>query len=115
MPKNWIKYDKRRIIEAINDSAGNKTIIAKRVGCSRVSLDKYIAKYPEIAEALSNECEKVGDLVENKILQGIHEGNVALMIFYAKTKLKHRGYQERQEIAVTQPIQLVVDETDLKA
>ena len=56
----------------------------------------------------------MGDIVEAKILSGIREGNTALMIFYAKTKLKNRGYIERQEIESTQPVIIRLDEDDVR-
>lgn len=35
-------------------------------------------------------------------------------IFYAKTKLKNRGYVERQEVESTQPVVIHIDEDDAK-
>ena len=61
-----------------------------------------------------DEIEELGDLVESKIVQGIQEGNTTLAIFYAKTKLKHRGYIECQEVASTQPIVIRIDEDDAR-
>lgn len=38
--------------------------------------------------------EAIGDFVEDKLLQRIADNDTAAIIFYCKTKLKHRGYFE---------------------
>jgi hypothetical protein len=56
-----------------------------------------INTYPTVKEALDDAKEEMKDFTESKIYQGINEGNTALIIFYAKTQMKDRGYVERQE------------------
>lgn len=102
------------MLNAIKNSAGNKLLISKRVGCNRETLNKYLEAYPDLKKAYDDEIEELGDLVESKIVQGIQEGNTTLAIFYAKTKLKHRGYIECQEVASTQPIVIRIDEDDAR-
>ena len=38
--------------------------------------------------------EEIGDKVEGMLMRKIMEGDTAAIMFYCKTKLKHRGYQE---------------------
>lgn len=114
MASGWMKYKKSSVIKAIQGSGGIKMEICKRLNCDRGTLDRYIAKYPDIAQEIEKEIEDVGDIVEAKIITGIREGNTALTIFYAKTKLKNRGYVERQEIESTQPIIVRIDADDAK-
>ena len=42
-----------------------------------------------------------GDRVESQLLKNIKDGKETSTIFYAKTKLKSRGYSENQEIVHT--------------
>lgn len=47
--------------------------------------------------------ESIGDWVEDKLMQKIEEGDSASIMFYCKTKLKHRGYQEDAKQSNTGP------------
>lgn len=114
MAAGWRKFPKAKVLAAIKDSAGNKLLISKRVGCNRDTLNEYLAAYPDLKKAYDEEIEELGDVVESKIIQGIREGNITLAIFYAKTKLKNRGYVERQEVESTQPVVIHIDEDDAK-
>lgn len=50
------------------------------------------------AESVDEILEARVDFVEGKLLQLITAGDVASIIFFLKTKGKHRGYAERFEI-----------------
>lgn len=114
MASGWTKFKKENVLKAIKDSGGVKLLICQRLHCDRGTFDRYLARSPEIQKAYEAEIEEIGDVVESKILQGIREGSIPLAIFYAKTKLKHRGYVERQEVESTQPVVVHIDEDDAK-
>lgn len=105
----------REAIEAIRDSRGFVTVIAKRLGCSRRHVYNLRDKYVSVAEALEDEREKTKDWVESKIVQRMDEGSDTMLIFYAKTQMKDRGYVERQEVTGADggPIVTKVDLSDL--
>ena len=87
-----------QVIEAIKDSRGFVTTVAKRLGCDRTYVYRLIEKYPTAKEALTNEREGVKDFTEGKLLEQINAGNITAIIFYLKCQAKERGYVERQEI-----------------
>lgn len=114
MATGWRKFPRQKVLKAIKDSGGVKLLICQRLGCDRGTFDRYLENDPAIRKAYDDECEEIGDVVESKIITGIKEGNTALMIFYAKTKLKNRGYVERQEVENTQPVVIHIDEDDAR-
>jgi hypothetical protein len=85
-------------IEAIRDSRGVVTTVAKRLNCTRQTVYRLIKKYATVKEALDDERESLKDFAEGKLLSQINEGNITAIIFYLKTQAKDRGYVEKQEI-----------------
>jgi DNA invertase Pin-like site-specific DNA recombinase len=91
-----MKVTVAQVIEAI-DEYGFITQSARALGISRRHLHRLINKHPTIKEAVEDAKERMKDLAESKLKQGIEEGNPTLIIFYLKTQAKDRGYIERQE------------------
>ena len=91
-------FTSQKINEAIKDSGGLKLEIAKKLNCNRETLDAYLKKFPECQKSLEREKENVLDIAEAQVYKRIKEGNDTLLIFFLKTRGKHRGYTERQEI-----------------
>ncbi len=91
-------YSRDQVLEAVKDSKGFITMIAKRLGCSRKHVYSLLKKYPAAADAVEDERETTKDWVEGKLLQRIEKNDTTALIFYAKTQMKDRGYVERQEM-----------------
>ena len=91
------KHGAEAVVTAITDSAGIKSTIARRLGVHWNTVDRYLLMYPSAALAYKNEVESVGDFVEAVILESIKAKDVETAKWYAKNKLKHRGYSERYE------------------
>lgn len=107
---NWRKYSVRKFLKAIAGSGGNVTVVCQRVGCARDTFLKAMDENPELKHALDVAEEEFGDLVEGKIAQHIKEGNVTMTIFYAKTKLKRRGYIEAAILHEGVPVPIITDD-----
>jgi len=82
---------------AVEGSAGIKATIAKRLGLHRHTVELYLKRHPRAIQAYKEEVETVGDVVEGVILSAINNKDIETAKWYAKMKLKHRGYIERQE------------------
>lgn len=89
---------KHTFIQALKESFGNISKACKAVDVSRGCYYKWLDNDEEFKEEINNIDEYVIDEVENHLLKQIREGSTAGTIFYLKTKAKHRGYVEKQEI-----------------
>lgn len=86
------------MVAAIKEAEGFLWVAAQKLGCSAKTVERYIKKYPAVAEARREAKFKRDDLVEAKIMTRIKEGSDTMIIFYAKTQMKDRGYVERAEL-----------------
>jgi hypothetical protein len=91
-------YTAAQIIEALGQAEGFISQAAALLKCTPQTIYNYRDRYASVREALIEAEEKRGDFVESRLLKAIKEDNVAAIIFYCKTKLKGRGYIERQEV-----------------
>lgn len=90
----------KEAIEAVKDSKGFVTTIAKRLGCSRSNVYALMNKFESVNQAVIDEREQLKDFAESKLFQQMDKDNIAAIIFYLKTQAKDRGYIERQDINV---------------
>lgn len=86
---------------AYENSLGVLKTACEMSGMCRKTIWEWRKRYPEF-DAACHECEETAiDFVESKMFKKIDrgdKGSESLMIFYLKTKGKHRGYVEKQEI-----------------
>lgn len=93
------QFTTEQMIEAITKAEGFLYPAAKLLGCSTKTVERYIAEYPTVAAARYEAKYRRDDFVESQMMKRIKEGSDTMMIFYAKTQMKHRGYIERLETA----------------
>jgi hypothetical protein len=92
-----IRYTDKKILEALRESAGIRTVAARRLGCDRKTIERRIKKSIRLQEALVDIEEENGDVWL------LRERHPTMLIFYAKTKLRHRGYVQTYEGAADRP------------
>jgi len=92
-------YLAEQFIGAIPGSGGIISTIAKRVGCAWNTAKKYCTKYATVRRVYNDECARVLDLAEGKVMEAIDEGDGVMIRYYLSTKGKHRGYILRQEVS----------------
>ena len=96
-----LKGKKKAMMEALITSMGNITTSAKKASICRLTHYDWLEKdevYRQEYESLDDmEC----DFYRTALHQLVKEKNVTAVIFGLKTKGKHRGYVERQEIATS--------------
>lgn len=90
---------KKLFLEALGKSLGVISPAMKAAGIESGQTVRNWRDGDEKFAAAMKECEaKCGDFVESALLKKIQGGNTAAIIFYCKTKLKDRGYSERNEL-----------------
>ena len=113
-PAPYRKYSVEQIIAALGESHGMIAPAARSLGCSRDTIRRYLAEYPEIAQAIEDANEEVNDMTELKLFDAIQRGEAWAICFRLKTKAKDRGYVERGELTGTNgapvKLKLVYDE-----
>ena len=85
-------YKKQEVLDAIKDSYGIMTDIAKRLKCNWHTADEYVKKWPETMQALADESENYLDLTESACIDRIKQGDGQMIRFVLATKGKKRGY-----------------------
>lgn len=101
---------------AIPGSRGNKALIAKRVGCDRVTLYNYLDRYPELevlieAEKKSHNSSMV-DIARTQLHKDLLKGKQYAVSFVLKTLGRDEGFVERSELTGPDgqaPFNLVVE------
>jgi len=100
------QFKAQQFIDAIADSGGIVSTIAKRVGCSWHTARRYIDEYPTITRAYYNEVESVADMAEGVVHGAMKAGDVPTSKWYLSTKAKHRGFG--QEVSLAGVVELTV-------
>lgn len=93
-----IAKDKQSVLEHLANSSGIVATACKAAGISRFTFYDWKKTDPEFAEKVEDIMELQKDFCEALILKKMKDGDTTMIIFYAKTKMKDRGYVERQEV-----------------
>ena len=101
---------KEAMIEALRRSGGNVSVSCKSVGINRKTHYDWIEHDQKYADAVEMVAEETGDYVEGELMKHIRAGNLTAIIFYCKTKLKSRGYVEKNEIEQNGNMTIEVDD-----
>lgn len=104
---------KAEFLTTLEQSAGLVATACRKAGINRSTYYKWRKDDDEFAQAADDIKELQKDAVEALILKKLKDGDTAMLIFYAKTQMKDRGYVERNEIVGKDGRDLVKREIDL--
>jgi hypothetical protein len=90
------RFSKKDIIDALKTTNGIKASAAEMLSCNRRTIDNYIERYPDIAEAYKELREKVIDIGEIKLVKMVqdetHPKHWDAVRFLLTTLGRKRGY-----------------------
>lgn len=95
--KQGVKEEQEKFLEVYKKQALNITNACEAAGISRQTFYNWLEEHPKFAVKINNAQESFKDWVESKIVRAINNDDKQVLMFYAKTKLKDRGYIERVE------------------
>lgn len=92
-----LKKKKEKFLEALKEAKGNVSYACKISNIPRRTYYNWLKN-----EKFKNEVEDVKEeaieFVENKLMERIEVGDLGAIIFFLKTKGKHRGWSEKIEV-----------------
>ena len=91
------KKNKDKFLQYLTEGKGIISYACQKAGIARRTYYNWLSK----DEAFRNACDEINesviDVVESKLLSKINDEDLTAIIFYLKTKGKHRGYVEKTE------------------
>lgn len=90
-------YQPEHIAQALLDTGGMVTFAAQRANVCVNTVYRYIERYDEVSQALTQARNEVTDKAENKLFDAIEAGEPWAITFYLKNKARDRGYGEKVE------------------
>lgn len=107
------KRIKEDLLYALSQTSGIVSSACRSANVSRMTYYRYYNEDPEFKEKADDIKELQKDFAESLILKKMKEGDTTMLIFYAKTQMKDRGYSERKEITGSDGENLFPKEIDL--
>lgn len=104
--------NKSNVLEALEQHHGIVSEACRKCNISRQAFYNWMnddEEFRKQAEALT---EVAIDHVEGKLFKLIDELNPSAIIFYLKTKAKHRGYVEKQMVEIGEVSINLIDGTE---
>ncbi len=84
--------------EAIENSGGIKLVISKKLGVSRMGLDKWLKKHPEAINLIENEAESLIDKAEFNLVVALNNREQWATNKILETKGRYRGWSSNPAI-----------------
>ena len=97
MPKTP-RYTVQQVADALEAVAGIRKYAAKRLGCAPSTIKAYIDRHKKLQDLEARIVEDNIDTAEAQLIRAFNAGNLTAVIFYLKTKGRHRGYSERHQV-----------------
>lgn len=93
--KKWLENDNLILLQGWKRNGLTDEQIAKNIGISARTLERWKKQYSQICRALKVGCEQANYAVEGKLLQKAMSGNTTAMIFWLKNNWRDK-YNDSQ-------------------
>lgn len=93
-----VAQEKADLLQALANTSSIVSSACKAANVSRMTYYRWYNEDPDFREKADDIKELQKDFAESLILKKMKEGDTTMIIFYAKTQMKDRGYTERKEI-----------------
>lgn len=100
--------EKQSLLKALSNTSGIIASACKAANISRMTYYRWYDEDPDFREKADDIKELQKDFAESLILKKMKEGDTTMLIFYAKTQMKDRGYSELKEVKIDAPKGLTV-------
>ena len=100
-PYGYDKLDdkKKAVADALIKNMGLITAACMQTGISRQTYYTWIKEDSLFADICDQIQEHTYDIIENKLVTNILKGDTTALIYYCKTKMRHRGFSDKLEIS----------------
>lgn len=88
--KKWLENDNLILLQGWKRNGLTDEQIAKNIGISARTLERWKKQYSQICRALKVGCEQANFAVEGKLLQKAMSGNTTAMIFWLKNNWRDK-------------------------
>lgn len=99
------KITKKKMEKAIDGSLGLITNIASRLGVERISVYRFIEKYPEFKEKIQLEKDKIVERAETGLFKRVNEGDWNAIRYILNRLGKDKGYTLKNELSFKGEVQ----------
>ena len=98
--KQTIQHKKKQFLELLEKNTLHIGNTCKALNVERGWYYRNIDKDPEFREQCESVKESFIDTVESYLFKNIQKGDTTSIIFFLKTRAKHRGYIEKEQIEI---------------
>ena len=108
------RYTAEQMIEAIQAAKGLKSVAARRLGCSWLTVHNYCRRHPTVQQAYDETRQQLVDLAEGKLIVEVNRGMWPAIKWVLATLGKDRGWVERKEVTGAEggPVRWEIKEVD---
>ena len=93
-----VRKEKSAFLEALDRTKGIVRPACRQAGVSRSTFYRWYDEDADFRDKVDDVKEMQKDFAESLILKKIEEEDTTMLIFYAKTQMKDRGYTTRTEV-----------------